>query len=307
MCAYIYESIRHSNENRIKLFTASMDYSGFHWHHDYEIVLVLKGQIEIVENASELCLDEGNFLLLNSRAVHAIRRKTRDNLCLFLQISPELLGNTGSNFYYFYLNSRDASKEPGNGYAHYRRLLAKAGYENSLISPNKYRINAYIYTLLADLFDFAIYDIYQKGGLDSLDLDDVELFMQIVDYIQENCCSQDVLSEARKQLGLGEKTLYRFMKKYTGRSPKQFVLEHRINIAMNMLRNTKYSIPYIASYCGFNAENTFYRAFKQEAGITPGEYQKQNTDVKIDMEIKGYLPFHQEEARYLLKKYASEV
>ena len=76
---------------------------------------------------------------------------------------------------------------------------------------------------------------------------------------------------------------------------------------MNMLRNTKYSIPYIASYCGFNAENTFYRAFKQEAGITPGEYQKQNTDVKIDMEIKGYLPFHQEEARYLLKKYASEV
>ena len=76
---------------------------------------------------------------------------------------------------------------------------------------------------------------------------------------------------------------------------------------MNLLRNTNYSIPYIASYCGFNAENTFYRSFKKETGLTPGEYQKKAFDTKINTDTKGYLPFLREEAQHLLKKYSSEV
>ena len=48
MCAYIYETVQHDGENRIKLFTTAIDYSGFHWHYDYEFILVLKGQLNII-------------------------------------------------------------------------------------------------------------------------------------------------------------------------------------------------------------------------------------------------------------------
>ena len=302
---YVYESIHYNSDNKTKIFTTSMEFSGFHWHHHYELVLILKGQIDATVNAIEYCLCEGDFMLINSRSVHMFRRKQCDNLCLFLQISPQLFSTSKDKFYYFYLNSQDKQKMPENGYSSYRTLLAKTGFENIRPSPNKHRLNSYVYALLADLFDFAVYDIYQKFGFNYVN--DMELFSQIVDYIQNNCCNQNVLEDVSKQIGMGEKSLYRFMKKYTGRSPKQFVIEHRLNIAMNLLRNTNYSIPYVASYCGFNAENTFYRSFKKETGLTPGEYQKKAFDTKISTDTTGYLPFLREEAQHLLKKYSSEV
>ncbi len=305
MCAYIYESIQHDSENRIKLFTASIDYSGFHWHYDYEFILVLKGSLEIVENANKLLLNAGDFVLINSQVVHALRQTQEENLCLFLQISEKMFSDLRSGFFYFYMNSQDEERAPRNGYIHYRRTLARAGYESLLTRPNRYRISACVYTLLADLIDFSVYDVYQKAALNSFG--DVDLFMKIIEYLQENCCRQTVLEDVRKELGIGEKTLYRFMKKYTGKSPKQFVLEHRINIAANMLRSTTCSIPYIAAQCGFNAENTFYRVFRQETGITPGDYQKRSMERSLDLNVKGYLPYHFDEARQLLKKYSNEV
>lgn len=305
MCAYIYETVQHDGENRIKLFTTAIDYSGFHWHYDYEFILVLKGQLVVNESADEFVLEKGDFILINSQTVHALRRLHGDNLCLFLQISEKMFADLRRGFFYFYLNSQDGKKTPRNGYASYRRLLAGAGYESLAGRPNRYRISAYVCSLLADLIDYSVYDLYQRSGPPSAS--DVELFMQIIDYLQENCCTPSVISDIQKKLGIGEKTLYRFMKKYTGKSPKQFVLEHRISIAADMLRSTNLSIPYIASQCGFNAENTFYRAFRNEVGVTPGEYQKKSIERSLKLDVKGYLPYHYDEAKQLLRKYANEV
>ena len=305
MCAYIYETVQHDVENRIKLFTTAIDYSGFHWHYDYEFILVLKGSLEINENADEFVLQKGDFILINSQTVHALRQTHGDNLCLFLQISEKMFTDLRSGFFYFYLNSQDEEKVPRNGYAPYRRFLARAGYESLAAKPNRYRINACVCSLLADLIDYSVYDLYQRSGLPFAS--DVDLFMQIIDYLQENCCTPTVIGDVRKKLGIGEKTLYRFMKKYTGKSPKQFVLEHRISIAADMLRSTSFSIPYIASQCGFNAENTFYRAFRNKTGVTPGEYQKRSIERSLKLDVKGYLPYHYDEAKHLLKKYTNEV
>ena len=44
-------------------------------------------------------------MLINSRSVHMFRRKQCDNLCLFLQISPQLFSTSKDKLYYFYLNA----------------------------------------------------------------------------------------------------------------------------------------------------------------------------------------------------------
>ena len=103
MCAYIYETVQHDGENRIKLFTTAIDYSGFHWHYDYEFILVLKGQLVVNESADEFVLEKGDFILINSQTVHALRRLHGDNLCLFLQISEKMFADLRRGFFYFYL------------------------------------------------------------------------------------------------------------------------------------------------------------------------------------------------------------
>ena len=50
---YVYESIHYNSDNKTKIFTTSMEFSGFHWHHHYELVLILKGQIDATVNAIE--------------------------------------------------------------------------------------------------------------------------------------------------------------------------------------------------------------------------------------------------------------
>jgi hypothetical protein len=41
----LYEQIDHSDILPAKVFVTSIENSGFHWHNDVEIILVLKGSV----------------------------------------------------------------------------------------------------------------------------------------------------------------------------------------------------------------------------------------------------------------------
>lgn len=60
----------------------------------------------------------------------------------------------------------------------------------------------------------------------------------------------------------------------------EFVNSYRINEFKSMLMNPHYSnltLLGIALECGFNSKSAFNRIFKEQTGITPGEYKKQIT------------------------------
>lgn len=302
MCSYIFEAIEHGSQCPIKVFITSIGHSSFHWHYDYELILVLKGEVLINTSLGQLHLRTGDIFLLNSKMVHELQRLEEQNICLFIQLNQRLfLDNKNVNgSYFFYLNSTQKGKAPKNGFEHYKVLAAKIGLEYQKESPNMYRINSYVYTLLADFFDYLIFDICQKSS-EKNPVEDIELLMQIINYIQENSKDEAILDNIGKSFGMGDKTLYRFLKKYIGLSPKALITNNRINASKEMLRFSDKSVPYIAAECGFGAENTFYRVFKKEVGITPNEYRKKEISVKSDLEIKGYLSFNFGEAVRLLR------
>ncbi|WP_320163925.1 AraC family transcriptional regulator [uncultured Trichococcus sp.] len=307
MCSYIYEAIEHGNNRPVKVFVASIDHSKFHWHYDYELILVLKGEVLINTSPGQTLLREGDIFLLNSKMVHELQRMEQPNICLFIQLNQNLFLDTKnvSGSYFFYLNSAQKGKEPKNGFEHYKALASRIGLEYQKATPNMYRVNSYIYTLLADFFDYLIYDIRQTSSVMN-PLEDIELLMQVINYIQERFKEEDVLDTLYRSFGMGEKTLYRFLKKYIGLSPKALLMENRIQAAKEMLHFSNKTIPYIAGECGFKAENTFYRVFKKEVGVTPNEYRQKDVSEKSDSEIKGYLQFKMGEAVCLLKKIVKE-
>ena len=69
--------------------------------------------------------------------------------------------------------------------------------------------------------------------------------------------------------------------KHFGISPKQYIIELRIQKAKQLLAEDAMSVSVISEKCGFSTPYHFCRLFKQHTGITPSEYRKDNLIYKI--------------------------
>lgn len=69
-------------------------------------------------------------------------------------------------------------------------------------------------------------------------------------------------------------------RKHTGQSPGNELRRLRIEYAKVLLTNTNHSLVVIAPMCGFRSANSFWVAFRQVTGISPGKYRAANLAVK---------------------------
>lgn len=64
-------------------------------------------------------------------------------------------------------------------------------------------------------------------------------------------------------------------KQMTGFSPKQYIIEKRINLSKNLLAETDEKITSIAYKCFFASNSQFIKIFRKATGITPLQYRSQ--------------------------------
>ena len=68
----------------------------------------------------------------------------------------------------------------------------------------------------------------------------------------------------------------RNFKQYTGMTPLSYILKIRITNAQHLLETTSYNVTEIASFVGYDNPLYFSRLFKNQTGLSPSEYRKQN-------------------------------
>lgn len=59
-----------------------------------------------------------------------------------------------------------------------------------------------------------------------------------------------------------------------GQTPHDYLIARRITNAKKMLWDSSNSIGFIAETCGFGCQQYFNKIFKQQTGMTPGQYRK---------------------------------
>jgi ligand-binding sensor domain-containing protein/AraC-like DNA-binding protein len=79
-----------------------------------------------------------------------------------------------------------------------------------------------------------------------------------------------------KNLCMSQSTCFRKIKALTGRSPVEFIRNIRLKHACRMLKDKSSSISDIAYSVGFSDPKYFTACFKDEFGMTPTEYQRNN-------------------------------
>ena len=94
-----------------------------------------------------------------------------------------------------------------------------------------------------------------------------------INYIKTNCDQNITVSKLTEVLGVSQPYLYKIFKKAFGKSPKDFIIEYRINRAKGLLSETELSVADTARSVGFSDSFAFSKCFSSRQGCSPTEYR----------------------------------
>lgn len=95
-------------------------------------------------------------------------------------------------------------------------------------------------------------------------------------YIDSNYAESITLDFLSALTHINKYYLVHSFTRYTGLSPINYLIQKRVQVAMDLLSSTNYSIAQISSSVGFSSQSYFSQAFKKASGLTPIQYRKQN-------------------------------
>ena len=97
-------------------------------------------------------------------------------------------------------------------------------------------------------------------------------FRQAVEYLEHNFSYPVKIEQLARQVGVSRTYLYKIFISHSGKSVQQYLLDLRLEAAMDMLKKTRRDITEIAYSCGFTDSPSFCRQFKKTTGRTPVSY-----------------------------------
>ncbi len=80
------------------------------------------------------------------------------------------------------------------------------------------------------------------------------------------------LNEAAAKFFVSPTYFRRLFKAEFGKSPKQYIIEWRINYAASLIITGYYSLQEVAELCGYNDYKHFSAEFKKMLGVSPSKY-----------------------------------
>lgn len=85
--------------------------------------------------------------------------------------------------------------------------------------------------------------------------------------------ARDGIEAMARETGLGQSQFHALFKATTGRSPRQYQIDRRLEAAMDRLISTSDTVSEIAYSMGYQNVSSFNRLFKARFGITPGQFR----------------------------------
>lgn len=271
-----------------------------HWHPEFELLYLSRGDCVFVIDGEEYPLRAGEVIFVPSSALHsAYRTKNSSESAFYAAVFSKLLLSDPADVISEKYISPALSGELKFNTVFSRRVPWQAEVIDLLIE-------------IMSLYDYTPYDrdplpgrhpeLYLKKGefgaeitvksnllriwklmvtnaervtkIKPADRTNRERVRLAIDFIHKHYAEPMTLEDIASEAYLSREYFSRLFKAETLKSPFEYLTHYRISRAMELLEQTDMSVTEIAGKCGFSGAGYFNVKFSEIAGCTPTAYRK---------------------------------
>lgn len=245
----------------------------YHWHTQYELIRILKGEFLVTIDSKEFTARTGDIVFIHDGLIHGGLPKNCVYECIVFDLQSLLksallhqkqmqgiLNHTLRVHYLF-----------PNGNERLHKIIW------GLFEAMRMKISGYELTVLGSfymLFGCILEAGYYTAAIDSPDKNSkrVVQLKKALELIESSYASCITLNDLAKAAGMNSKYFCRFFQEMTHRTPIDYLNYYRIECACFQLATSDHSITEVALNCGFNDTSYFIKTFKKYKGLTPKKY-----------------------------------
>lgn len=217
----------------------------------YEIIYVLDGSFDIIEDNVQYHLEPYNLLFLHPHVQHRGFQKTEHPINFF--------------WLHFYCDN-------------FPSLNLQKIYSNPVLKNEMYIFREIMNAQQEKqklLCDFKLAELLIR--LTTLSTQPKQIVSEIMEYVRVNSSENLSVSKTSKHFGFTPEYCNKLFKDSLGTTLSAYINKHKIRYIKSLLLNTTLSIKEIAFSCNFEDQNLFVKYFKYQTGVSPTEYRSTHT------------------------------
>ena len=252
-----------------------------HWHEDFEIAVILQGNMCYQVKDHSFNLNPGDGIVINSRVPHTVMALGEaEPVVLTTIFSPYLLYGTPASTIYQELLSPYMNTPELAGILLPEHDVETMKEIDALYQEASFGVELKIKGMLCNLF----YDLlsrrrYMLSPGKAAKEESLSRLRILLDAIHENYAQQLSLTELASKIAVSKEGCCRFFKSMTGKTISQYLEDYRVSQGILLLQEDQYSIMQVSYLVGFGNPGRFSAAFARRMNCTPSQYRKKLKDM----------------------------
>lgn len=262
-----------------------LGYTPLHWHNHIQFTLVTKGDLYLTINQNSFHIKENNGIFINSACLHSASSYKSSN-CTYIgfNISPDFFAASESiiqkKYVQPFLMSKSISSIEFDCSFPWKIEILKIlselyetytnkdfGYE-LIIYCNVYKI---WHLMIANTPNYA-YDVNTFCFVED------QRIKNMMNFIHKNYKEKISLDDIANIGIISRAECCRLFKRMIHLTPFEYLITHRINQSILLLRNTDLNITEIAMEVGFGSVSYYIEKFRKQTSYTPKKFKYHSHD-----------------------------
>lgn len=256
----------------------------YHNHNFYEMILIDKGYGKHRLNDVTFSYKEGDVFLLTPQDAHEfeIEKRTKFIYVKFTEqfVSDALLwirnSETKENIQLLLVNKPIIYESAVKDSTDIEQIFQLSKILLNESNAQKNINNELIIHIFSSIIIILVRNLIEYSDMKKWFSTESEKLEQILSYLNVYALDKDKMKieNLAKEFMISENYISIYLKKHTGLSIQNHILQYRMKAAEKLLQKSSYNINEIADKLGFNDASHFNKAFKKQHEISPSEYRK---------------------------------
>lgn len=250
----------------------------WHWHEELEMNYIVSGEVELSITDKTYVLRAGEGCFVNSNIISKYVYPTKAKLQTHFFHPVFLSGHYKSIFETKYVNPVLQNKKVKivtfkGDTKEQKEILEKLKELGEL--QNQKDVELQTRNKITEIWLLLIEEIKNRTAED-VQIPSIarERLFSMMQFIHSNYADKITLEDIANSAAISSRECLRCFNLCLRETPIEYLTNHRVNMAKELLKNTNKSITDIAFETGFSNAAYFTKVFKQIRQITPKEYRK---------------------------------